>query len=231
MDVSELKKRAAEAAVDHIESGMVVGLGTGSTAIHAVRKLGRLLADGSLTDIVAIPTSKRTAAAAELVNIPLTTLAEHPVIDITIDGADEITPSLDVIKGGGGALLHEKIVAQASKQMIIIADGSKFVPALGTTWALPIEVISFGAQSQVTFLDSLGGTATVRRDKDDSNKPFITDEGNLIIDTQFGVITDPYALAYKLNNRTGIVEHGLFLGLATMAILADESGVRVIDYK
>lgn len=225
MNITELKKQAAEAAVDYIKSGMVVGLGTGSTAIHATRKLGRLLADRSLSDIVAIPTSCQTADDAAALNIPLTTLDKHPIIDVTIDGADEITPTLDVIKGGGGALLHEKIVAQATKQLIIVADGSKYVPTLGTSWALPIEVIPFGAQSQYRFLQSLGRTAKIREDKDDPTKPFLTDEGNLIIDTQFGLITDPYALAHKLNNRTGIVEHGLFLGMATMAIIATETGI------
>ena len=153
--VEQLKKAAADTAVSHIKSGMVVGLGTGSTAIWGVRRLAELLASGEIQDIVTIPTAIRTEEAARALGIPLTTLAEHPQIDITFDGADEVDPQLNLIKGGGGALLREKIVAQASLRNIIIVDDSKISPQLGTLFALPVEVIPFAWETQVTFLQNL----------------------------------------------------------------------------
>jgi ribose 5-phosphate isomerase A len=209
----ELKKQAAERAVELIESGMVVGLGHGSTAILAVQRIAKLLKEGKLRKVFGVPCSGQVAEAARNLGIPLTTLEEHPSIDLTIDGADEIDGNLDLIKGGGGALLREKIVAQASRREVIVVDESKLSHALGTQRALPVEVIPFGWQSQ----------ALLR--KDDNEKRFMTDQGNLILDCNFGPIADPESLAEALNARAGIVEHGLFLGLATDLIVGHAKGV------
>lgn len=219
----ELKQQAAEYAVNFIEPGMVVGLGTGSTAILAVRHIAKLLDAGKLTNIVGISTSIRIEEAARELGIPLTTLEEQPIVDLTIDGADEVDPMLDVIKGGGGALLREKIVAQASKRQIIIVDESKPSDALGTKWAVPIEVIPFGWGSQRAFLASICNMVTLRQT--DAGEIFKTDHGNLILDCDFGPIQDTASLARQLNYRTGIVEHGLFLDLVTDVIIAGENGI------
>ena len=223
-EIQTLKQQAAQRAISLIQSGMVVGLGTGSTAIWATRGVAELLRTGELHDIVAIPTSAATDAEATRLNIPLTTLEEHPVIDVSIDGADEVDPQLNVIKGGGGALLREKIVAQASKRLVIIVDESKPTPRLGTTWSVPVEVISFGWGGQQKFLESLGAKSTLRLDA--SGNPFITDHGNLIIDCNFGPIADLHDLAQKIHSRTGIVEHGLFLGMVTDLIIASPDGIQ-----
>lgn len=219
----ELKKRAAERAVELIESGMVVGLGHGSTAILAVQRIAELLKEGKLSEVLGVPCSSQVEEAARNLGIPLTTLEEHPGIDLTIDGADEVDGNLDLIKGGGGALLREKIVAQASRREVIVVDESKLSPALGTQRALPVEVIPFGWQSQALYLESLGATVILR--KDNNEKTFVTDQGNLILDCGFGPIANPEGLADALNARTGIVEHGLFLGLATDLIVAYAEGV------
>ena len=222
--MQSLKQQAAEHAISFIRSGMVVGLGTGSTAIWATRGIAQRLQTGQLSDIVAIPTSAATDAEAKRLGIPLTTFEEHPVIDIAIDGADEVDPQLNVIKGGGGALLREKIVAQASKRLIIVVDESKPTPQLGTAWSVPVEVISFGWSLQQRFLEELGAEPTLRRD--DAGNPFRTDHGNLILDCNFGPIAKPYALAQKIHSRTGIVEHGLFLDMVTDLIIAGADGVQ-----
>jgi len=218
------KQQAAEFAVTFIHSGMVIGLGHGSTAIFAVRKIAESIHSGQLNNILGIPCSREVEADARALGIPLTTLDEHPVIDVTIDGADEVDPRLDVIKGGGGALLHEKIVAQASKREIIIVDDGKLSPALGTRFAIPIEVVPFGWRTQERFLQSLGGSVTLRLRLDGA--PFHTDEGNLILDSSFGPLLDPYPLVAQLQARVGIVEHGLFLGLPTDVIVAGAEGIR-----
>ncbi|MCB9421587.1 MAG: ribose-5-phosphate isomerase RpiA [Ardenticatenaceae bacterium] len=224
--IDDLKRQAAEKAVEFVKSGMVVGLGTGSTAVHAVNAVGQMLQDGRLHDIVAIPTSESTARNAQKWGIPLTTFDDHPVIDVTIDGADEVTPDLDVMKGLGGALLREKIVAIVSKQLIIVADDSKHVTRLATKAPIPIEVIPFARQPVITFLELLGGRP-VWRQKD--GQPYITDEKNIIIDCFFdGGLADPAAMAQVLINRPGIVEHGLFLGLTAMAIFAGRDGVEIV---
>jgi len=219
----ELKKQAAERAVEFIESGMVVGLGHGSTAILAVQRIAKLLKEGKLRKVLGVPCSGEVEEAARNLGIPLTTLEEHPGIDLTIDGADEVNGNLDLIKGGGGALLREKIVAQASHREVIVVDESKLSHALGTQRALPMEVIPFGWQSQALYLESLGATVILR--KDNNEKRFMTDQGNLILDCNFGPIADPESLAEALNGRTGVVEHGLFLGLATDLIVAHAEGV------
>jgi ribose 5-phosphate isomerase A len=227
MDRDELKQQAAEQAVTFIEPGMIVGLGEGSTAIWAVRQIARRLQNGDLHDITGIPCSLHIEKEARQLGIPITTLEEHPVIDLTIDGADEVNPDLDLIKGGGGALMREKIVAQASRREIIIVDESKMVPALGTHWAVPIEIIPFGYGSQIQFLESIGAAVKIRQNQDGT--PFKTDQGNLIMDSNFGSISNPAELAEKLKRRTGIAEHGLFIRLATDVIVAGSNGIQHIQ--
>ncbi|MBZ0303568.1 MAG: ribose-5-phosphate isomerase RpiA [Anaerolineae bacterium] len=218
-----LKQQAAYRAVDFVESGMIVGLGEGSTAIWAIRRIGERIQAGDLRDVIGIPASIHIEHEAWRVGIPLTTFDEHPVLDLTIDGADEVDPDLNLIKGGGGALLREKIVAQASRREIIVVDDSKLVDQLGTTWAIPVEVIAFGWKSQMAFLESLGARVT-RRMKDGA--AFQTDQGNLILDCQFGPVPNIDLLAEQIKARAGIVEHGLFLGLATDVIVAGAEGLR-----
>lgn len=203
---------------------MVVGLGHGSTAILAVRRIAQLLHDGQLVDILGVPCSLEVEEEARRLGIPLTTLEEHPVVDLTIDGADEVDPKLDLIKGGGGALLREKIVAQASQREIIVVDESKLSPALGTRWALPVEVAPFGWRSQQAYIQSLGASVVLRESSDGA--PFRTDQGNLLLDCSFGPISEPIRLATKLSQRAGVVEHGLFLGLATDVIVATDQAIR-----
>jgi ribose 5-phosphate isomerase A len=222
-NTKHLKQQAAWHAVQFVESGMVVGLGAGSTAAAAMRRIGELLRDGALQNILGVPCSKRVEREARGFGIPLTTLEEHPILDLTIDGADEVDANLDLIKGGGGALLREKIVAQASRREIIVVDQSKLSPALGTTWAVPVEVIPFGWRSQIAFLQSLGARADLRTNSE--GKPLKTDQGNSILDCDFGPISEPRRLAAELSWRAGLVEHGLFLGLATDVIIASDDGI------
>jgi ribose 5-phosphate isomerase A len=222
------KQQTADRAVAYVQSGMVVGLGAGSTAILATRRIGLRLLQGRLRDIVGVPCSSAIEAEARALGIPIT-LDPPGAVDLTIDGADEVDPELNLIKGGGGALLHEKIVAQASLREVIIVDESKLSPALGTHWALPVEIIPFGWHSQRRFLESLGARVTVRQQRDGT--PFRTDQGNLILDCAFGPIPRPQELAATLDARTGIVEHGLFLGLATEVIVAGADGVRHLTPK
>ncbi|MBZ0287614.1 MAG: ribose-5-phosphate isomerase RpiA [Anaerolineae bacterium] len=224
MDTAQLKQQAAEYAVQFIKPGMVVGLGAGSTAILAVRHIGYLLKTGHLHDIVGIPCSSVTESEAREFEIPLTTLEERSVIDVTIDGADEVDPQLQLIKGGGGALTREKIVAQATRREIIIVDEAKMVPLLGTTWAVPVEVIPFGYGSQEAYLESLGAKVVLRLGND--GQPYRTDQGNFILDCNFGPINSPAALAEQLKRRTGVVEHGLFIGLAADVVVAGKDGIR-----
>jgi len=220
--INELKRLAAVAAVDAVQPGMVVGLGSGSTASLMIQELGRRLQDGLLYDIVGVPTSENTARQARSLEIPLTTLADQPIIDLTIDGADEIDPQLDLIKGLGGSLLREKIVATASHSLIIIGDQRKLVDHLGKHAPLPVEVIPFAENPVANFLHSLG-SRPVRREKD--NNTFITDEGNIILDCYFREIGDPVQLALAVKSRPGVVEHGFFLNIASEAIVATASGV------
>ncbi len=224
--IEELKRQAAERAVEYIQSGMVVGLGTGSTAVFAVRRIGELLAEGRLQRIVGIPTAEVTAREAERAGIPLGTLDDHPVVDVTIDGADEIDPHLNLIKGLGGALLREKIVAAASRRLIIIADDSKRVEQLATRAPVPVEVIQFARRPVADYLASLGAQVVERR-KD--GERFITDEGNLILDCHFPGLPNPSEIAQLIRAQPGVVEHGLFLGMATEAIVAGERGVLVLE--
>jgi ribose 5-phosphate isomerase A len=222
--LARYKREAAEYAVQFIQSGMTIGLGTGSTAIFAVWRIAELLLAGHLEEIIAFPTSLMVWREAVRLGIPMLTEGLPQDIDVTIDGADEVDPQLNLIKGGGGALLREKIVAQASRREIIIVDDSKISARLGTKWPVPVEVLLYGWQSQARYLTSLGAEITLRRDDDGSE--FCTDQNNIILDAQFGPIADPEGLARKLEGRAGIVEHGLFLHLAQDVIVAGPQGIR-----
>ncbi len=219
------KQQAAERAVELVERGMVVGLGSGSTALFAIRLIGRLLRKGALAEIAGVPTSAATAAEARGLGIPLLDDAQAGPADITIDGADEIDPALDLIKGRGGALLREKIVAQASRRLVIVADETKLSPVLGTRRQLPVEVVPFGWRSQMEYINSLVPQARVSLRTAPNGDPVITDQGNFILDCAIGPIQGPQELAVQLQARAGVVAHGLFLGLATDVIVAGPSGV------
>src|SRR5271166_4865753 len=221
-----LKKQAAEYAVRYVKSGMAVGLGTGSTAILAVRYIGALLRDSTLRDIVAFATSRVTWDEAVKLNIPMLSDDLPRSLDVTIDGADEVDPALNLIKGGGGALLREKLVAQASAQEIIVVDESKLSPRLGTLHVLPVEVLPFGWRSQARYLEALGAKYVVRRAAD--GEEYRTDQGNMILDCDFGPIADPARLAAQLDRRAGIVEHGLFVGLAHVVVVSGAGGIREV---
>ena len=224
--VEQYKQQAAQYAVTFIESGMRVGLGHGSTAYFALQQLATLLKEGSLRNVRGIPCSRQVEQDAMTLGIPLLSSNELFNIDITIDGADEITPELFAIKGGGGALLREKIVAQASRREIIIVDESKLSDCLGRRSALPVEVLPFGWQEQARFLTELGARVTQRLTP--SRLPVVTDQGNVILDCDFGAIPDPPALAATLQNRAGILAHGLFIGLVSEVVIAGASGIRVL---
>ena len=225
-DTARLKQQAADYAVDLVEPGMVVGLGHSSTAILAVRRIAERLQAGRLRNVLGVPCSTSVETEAHRLGIPLTSLEQHPVIDLTIDGADEVDPHLDLIKGRGGALLREKIVAQASRREVIVVDESKLSPVLGTRARVPVEVVPFGWRSQVKFLEGLGARVTERRTTDGAL--FNTDQGNLILDCDFGPIPEPAAQARRLEARAGIVEHGLFIGLATEVVVGAPEGVRYL---
>jgi ribose 5-phosphate isomerase A len=224
MDSREEQKRlAAFRAVGYLSSGMVVGLGTGSTARFALERIGEKIREGELKDLLGIPSSRQTEELALALAIPLTTLDGHPEIDLTIDGADEVDMDLNLIKGGGGALLREKVLAQASHRLIVIVDESKCSKRLGIRWPLPVEVLPFACKVEENYLKSLGAAVKLREGPD--GRPFRTDEGNFILDADFGPIEDPEALSPKLNGRAGIVEHGLFIGLAAEVIVAGKGGI------
>jgi ribose 5-phosphate isomerase A len=194
--------------------------------VFAVRRLGELLRTGALDRIVAVPCAVSVEQEARRLGIPLTTLEEHPAVDLTIDGADEVDSDLNLIKGGGGALLREKIVAQASRREVIVVDESKMSPVLGARWAVPVEVVPFGWRAQALYLESLGAAVTQRHTPD--GRVFTTDQGNFILEARLGPIADPAALAAKLAGRAGIVEHGLFLGIASEVIIAGRDGLRIL---
>jgi ribose 5-phosphate isomerase A len=217
------KQRAAEAALAFVQSGMVVGLGTGTTANFFHQALASAMKSGALRDIRGVPTSVAAEQHARELGIPLVSLAQCPHPDLTVDGCDEVDPNLEVIKGLGGALLREKIVAQNTKRLIIIADASKRVAVLGSRSPLPVEVIQFGHEIQATFFTSLGATPVLRRTPEGA--PYLTDNDNYIYDCRFTRIDDPRALEDTLLRRAGVVDTGLFLGLAERALIATDSGV------
>jgi ribose 5-phosphate isomerase A len=230
MDIEAQKRAAAARAVDFVRPGMRIGLGTGSTARHFVELLAERVRAG--LDIVAVPTSEATRRDAERLGIPLTSLDETPELDLTVDGADEIGPDLSLVKGGGGALLREKIVAHASERMIVIADESKWVSALGR-FPLPIDVIPFGLAATRRAVEAAAvaagcpGPALLRRGKD--GHAFVTDNGHWVLDAALERISDPKRLADRLSAIPGVVEHGLFVGLAQAVVLGGAAGVRVIE--
>ncbi|MCX7750787.1 MAG: ribose-5-phosphate isomerase RpiA [Candidatus Bipolaricaulota bacterium] len=224
------KRAAAEEAVKLVEPGMAVGLGHGSTARYALLRIAELLRSGKLREVVGVPCSTQVEREARELGIPLTTLEENPILDLTIDGADEVDPELNLIKGGGGALLREKVVAQASRREVIVVDEGKLSPALGTRCPVPVEVLPFGWRTHLPFLEGLGAEVTLRRGADGA--PVRTDGGNFILDCAFGPIRDPQSLARELDARAGILGHGLFLGLATHLYVGTPHGVsyhRCID--
>lgn len=228
---AEAQKRAAAArAVEFVRPGMKLGLGTGSTAKHFVDLLGERVKGG--LDVICVPTSEATHAQAKSLGIPLTTLDETPALDLTVDGADEIDPNLNLIKGGGGALLREKIVAAASARMIVISDPSKLVQTLGR-FPLPVEVTPFGytatrlaVEKAIVSLQK-PGPLSLRKGKD--GHPFVTDGGHWIIDAALERIDDPKAMAHALSGIPGVMEHGLFVGLADMVIIGGPDGIKILD--
>jgi len=218
-DVETWKRQAGEAAAELVESGMLVGLGTGSTAIWAVRRLAERLRDGALRDVTRVPTSERTTREARALGIPLVDGETAFAPDLTIDGADEVDPAFALVKGAGGALFREKIVAQASRRVVIVIDETKRSPRLGTRASVPVEVTRFGWRTHIAWLESLGARVTPR-------DGFVTDEGNQLVDCAFGPIADAAALARTLDGRAGVVDHGLFVDLATELVIGGWSGVR-----
>lgn len=231
MDARQMKIKAAEAALSHVEDGMRLGIGTGSTAEEFVRLLAEKVADG--LHVQGVPTSERTARLCLDLGVPLKSLDELPELDLTIDGADEVDADLRLIKGGGGALLREKIVAAASSRMIVIADETKVVDTLGA-FPLPIEVNPFGllatriAVEKLAARLGLSGEIKLRQAAEDA---FTTDGGHHILDASFGRIPDAEALAIQLNSIPGVVEHGLFINIASFAIIAGEAGARTLKAK
>jgi ribose 5-phosphate isomerase A len=226
-DRDERKLEAAERALQWVRPGMKLGLGTGSTAHHFVDLVGERVKAG--LDVHCVATSEATAAQAKALGIPIGTLDDIPELDLTVDGADEVDPKLRLIKGGGGALLREKIVASASKRMIVIADSTKLVPQLGA-FPLPIEVVPFGLAATTRHIErafaelKLGGQIRLRG----QSSPFVTDGGHYILDCSLGAIADPEALSQILSSIPGVVEHGLFIGLARAAIIAGNDGIEVL---
>ena len=234
----ELKQMTGYKSVDdHVESGMVVGLGTGSTAYFAVERLGQKLKSGELKDIIAIPTSERTREQAESLGIPLCTLNEKSVLDVAIDGADEVDPNLALVKGGGGALLREKMVEVMAKKFVVIVDDSKLCKGLGPGFPLPVEITPFCHMHTLRTIAALpsvaGCEAVLRMGSSSTNKPdgdeiAVTDNGNYIVDLHFKEpIKDVNKAAEELKNTVGVVEHGLFCGMTSAVIIAGKDGISV----
>ena len=218
-----MKRKAADAALTYVKPGMVLGLGTGSTARFFLEGVARLVREG--VDLKGVPTSFATADAAKELGIPLTSLEERPSVDLCVDGADEVDPRLDLIKGLGGALFREKIVAAASKRFIVIVDDSKLVPRLGTKAPVPVEAHPFGWKAAASALEALGATVELRRRDSETVR---TDNGNNIFDARFGPIKAPAKLAAQIAAIPGVVGHGLFLGMADAVLVASERGVRTL---
>lgn len=246
MDYSKLKQIAAEKAVEEVKDGMFVGLGTGSTAKFAIIKIAKKIKDGHLKNIYGIPTSKKTEELAAGLGIPLLSLNQlfklrtknverrtlnierTKLIDITIDGADEVDSDLNLIKGGGGALLREKVIAQNTGRLLIVVDKTKLSARLGEKFFVPVEVLQFALESEINFLESLGAKTDIR--KSDDGGFFVTDEGNYIIDANFGKIENPAELNSLLNERAGIVEHGIFLNkLVDSVYCSSNDGIEILS--
>jgi len=217
----DLKRQAALRALDEIRDGMIVGLGTGSTAAHFIRELGK-----AGLKVAGIPTSEESRRLAEEVGIRLTTFKEHPQVDVTVDGADEVSPQLDLIKGLGGALVREKIVAHASKRVVIVVDESKLVDRLGSKTVIPVEVLPLAVPRILLQLNELGGEARAR---EKNGQTFVSDNGNAILDWRHGVIDDPSALEKMLKSLTGVVDSGIFANTANCVIVAAATGIRKLE--
>jgi ribose 5-phosphate isomerase A len=224
--MDDLKRQAAIAALESLKNGMIVGLGTGSTASHFIRELGVRVKDG--LRVHGIPTSEASRNLAEEVGVPLTTLAEHPAIDVTVDGADEVSDDLDLIKGLGGALVREKVVAHASQKVIIVVDESKLTGRLGLKAPIPIEVVPFAVEVVRAQLIAWGGEARVREKE---GKPFYSDNGNLILDWWRGPIEQAWALEKQIKGVTGVVDSGIFANVASQVVVATSTGIRKLDRK
>ncbi|HEX2950580.1 MAG TPA: ribose-5-phosphate isomerase RpiA [Armatimonadota bacterium] len=224
--IEQLKREAAEYAVGYIKSGMTIGLGHGSTVSYTIPAIADKLQRQQISDIKVVPCSHWIEQRCRSYNIPIITLEETLNVDMTIDGADEVTENMNMIKGSGGALLREKIVAQVTRQEIIIVDERKITSMLGTRARIPIEIDSFGWRTQIAYLATLGAKSELRCGE--SGKPFITDAGHWILDCAFGKIPAPEGLALQLQRRAGILAHGLFLGLANEIIIAESTGIRVL---
>ncbi len=224
MGSDDLKRAAAEASLKYVKDGMVLGLGTGSTARYVLEGLARRIREEGLL-IHGVPTSLATAEAAKLLRIPLTSLEEHPVLDLAIDGADEVDPRLDLIKGLGGALFREKIVAGAAKRFVVVVDASKLVPRLGTKSPVPVEVHQFGWRATQAQVEALGATVELRKR---NGEVFHTDNDNHVLDARFGPIRSPAKVASALNEIPGVVGHGLFLKMTDVVLAASDRGVRTL---
>ena len=222
--MDDLKKQASIAALEAIKDGMIVGLGTGSTATHFIRELGVRVQAG--LRVHGIPTSEESRKLAAEVGIPLTTLREHPIIDVTVDGADEVSDDLDLMKGLGGALVREKVVAHASKKVIIVVDETKLTGRLGVKAPIPIEVVPFALEVARSQLILWGGEAKLREKE---GKPFVSDNGNYILDWWHGPIDQPWALEKQIKGVTGIVDSGIFANVASQVIAATSAGIRKLQ--
>jgi ribose 5-phosphate isomerase A len=236
--MTDLKKQAAQKAFEFVQDGMVLGLGSGSTAFHFVELLGEKLRLGGLRSIQGVPTSEATASQARRLGIPLTTISKDDILDLAVDGADEVDANFDLIKGLGKALLREKMIEIHARQFLVIVDESKLVNRLGTRDALPVEIVRFEWKASIHWLNSLGCIAELWRN--DDGEPWVTDNGNYLARCWFGGkdpgaslsgIPDPYELARRLADHPGIVEHGLFLGMATHVIVAGVGGCRIMERK
>ena len=224
MNIEHLKKIAAEKATEEIREAMVVGLGTGSTVYYALLKIGEMVRDG--LNIIGIPTSSSTEKIATEQGIPLSTVAAHPIIELTIDGADEVDAHLNLIKGGGAALVREKIIANASRRILIVVDESKVSRVLGTSFALPVEIVQFGWEATKRVVDQICGQSELRGG---IQKPLITDNGNYILDCHFNEIPEPEKVELQLNNIPGVVENGIFVNRADKIIIGTPSGIRYLE--
>lgn len=224
MNTEQLKKIAAEKATEEIQEGMIVGLGTGSTVYYALLKIGEMVRNG--LNIIGVPTSSGTEKIAAEQGIPLSTLAAHPTIELTIDGADEVDARLNLIKGGGAALVREKIIANASKRILIVVDERKVSQVLGTSFALPVEIVQFGWQSTKLEVDKLCGQSELR---EGIQNPLITDNGNYILDCHFDGIPEPEKVEVQLNNIPGVVENGIFVDRADKVIIGTHDGIRYME--
>ena len=224
MNTEQLKKIAAEKATEEVRNGMVVGLGTGSTVYYALLKLGKMIQDG--LNIIGIPTSDGTEKIAAEQGIPLSTLAAHPTIELTIDGADEVDAHLNLIKGGGAALVREKIIANASKRILIVVDESKVSRVLGTSFALPVEIVQFGWEATQREVNKICGKSDLRGGIEN---PLITDNENYILDCHFNGIPEPKKIELQLNNIPGVVENGIFVDRTDKIIIGTPTGIKYME--